>query len=120
MTFKLKHLIRLQYGDSLATDARQSGEFLIFGSNGAVGEHNRRNTLAPSIIVGRKGSAGKVAWAENGCFCIDTAYYSDRRYVRGDLRYAFYLLQSLGLDALSKDSAIPSLDRTDAQSCQIP
>jgi type I restriction enzyme S subunit len=112
--------VRLQYGESLASDARQNGEFLVFGSNGSIGEHNERNTLAPAIIVGRKGSFGKVTWAENGGFCIDTAYYCDQRHIRGDLRYIFYLLQSLRLDTFSKDSAVPGLDRTDALNHRIP
>ena len=87
---------------------------MVYGSNGVVGTHTRKNTSKPSIIVGRKGSFGKITWAEDGGFCIDTAYYVDRNHSKGDLRFSFYLLQHLRLDKQSKDSAVPGLDRSDA------
>lgn len=120
MNLRLKHIARLQYGDALSTESRQSGDVFVYGSNGPIGEHNERNTLSPAIIVGRKGSFGKITWAENGGFCIDTAYYVDARHIRGDIRYIFYLLHSLGLDTLSKDSAVPGLDRVDALNSAVP
>jgi type I restriction enzyme S subunit len=76
--------------------------------------------LAPSVVVGRKGSHGKVVWAEQGGYCIDTALFVDRRDTNGDLRYLFYLLQSLRLDEKSKDSAVPGLDRNDAHNKSVP
>ena len=111
---RLKHLLRLQYGSALPSDSREEGEYLVYGSNGVVGTHTRKNTYKPSIIVGRKGSFGKITWAEDGGFCIDTAYYVDRDHSKGDLRFSFYLLQHLRLDKQSKDSAVPGLDRSDA------
>ena len=110
---RLKHLLRLQYGSALAADTREEGEFNVYGSNGAVGTHVARNTRAPAIIVGRKGSFGKVTWANNGGFCIDTAYFVDNRYCAGDLRFSYYALLHLRLDEYSKDSAVPGLDRND-------
>ncbi|MDQ3695445.1 MAG: restriction endonuclease subunit S [Chloroflexota bacterium] len=61
-----------------------------------------------------------MVWAEQGGFCIDTALFVDRRSTTLDLRYAFYLLQTLGLDEPSKDSAVPGLDRSDAHNKPIP
>ncbi|RXV59242.1 hypothetical protein C6W92_15500 [Roseovarius sp. A46] len=116
---RLKHLLRLQYGSALAGDARVEGGYNVYGSNGAVGTHVIRNTKAPAIIVGRKGSFGKVTWADNGGFCIDTAYFVDDRYCVGDLRFAYYALLHLRLDEHSKDSAVPGLDRSDAQNHEI-
>lgn len=119
MSYRLKHLLRMKYGDALATDARKAGDVLVYGSNGPVGEHDRRNTSVPAIIIGRKGSHGKVTWAENGGFCIDTAFYVDDRFCDGDLRYAYYLLQTLDLDEPSRDSAVPGLDRFEAHNKPI-
>ena len=76
---KLKHILRLQYGSSLSADVRQEGSIPVYGSNGPVGFHDKSNMLAPAIVVGRKGSHGKVVWAENGGFCIDTAFFVDHR-----------------------------------------
>jgi type I restriction enzyme S subunit len=117
---KLKHILRLQYGSSLSADVRQEGSILVYGSNGAVGFHDKSNMLAPAIVVGRKGSHGKVVWAENGGFCIDTAFFVDHRSSFTNLRFAYYLLQTLGLDEPSKDSAVPGLDRSEAYNKYVP
>lgn len=34
------------------------------GSNGQVGTHNSYLVEGPSVIVGRKGSAGQIVWEE--------------------------------------------------------
>lgn len=117
---KLKHVLRLQYGSALPADIRSDGAFSVFGSNGKVGTHNESNMLAPAIVVGRKGSHGKIAWAGQGGYCIDTALFVDRRHSSLHLRYAYYLLQSLGLDEPSKDSAVPGLDRSYVHNKAIP
>ena len=57
---RLKHICRLVYGNALATDVREHGTVPVFGSNGRVGFHSIANAKAPCIIIGRKGSFGKV------------------------------------------------------------
>ncbi|WP_405229556.1 restriction endonuclease subunit S [Lentisalinibacter sediminis] len=119
MSYRLKYLLQMKYGDALASGDRLPGNISVYGSNGAIGTHSVRNTGIPAIIVGRKGSHGKVTWAADGGFCIDTALYIDNRSCKGHLRYAYYLLQTLGLDQSSKDSAVPGLDRFEAHNRQI-
>jgi type I restriction enzyme, S subunit len=117
---RLKHLLWLQYGSALKSDERKPGGIPVYGSNGQVGEHDEANMMCPAIVIGRKGSHGKVTWAGQGGYCIDTAFFVDGSRVNGNLRYAFYLLQALGLDDLSRDSAVPGLDRFDAHNRRIP
>lgn len=116
---RLKHLLRLNYGDALAQEARRNGDVAVYGSNGEVGRHNVSNTKAPCILVGRKGSFGKVVWSDSEVFCIDTAYFVDERSCKGDLRFAYYALQSLQLDGLSRDTGVPGLSRDDAHNRRI-
>lgn len=111
MSYRLKNLVSIRYGESLPEAQRLPGEELVYGSNGPVGTHESKNTHTPAIILGRKGSHGKVTWAARGGFCIDTAFWVDQRFCNGNLRYVYYLLQTLGLDKYSKDSAVPGLDR---------
>ena len=112
----IKRVCRFAYGESLASDNRRDGEVAVFGSNGAVGTHNRSNTGAPCLIVGRKGSFGKVNYSADAVFAIDTTFAIDARNTKEDLRWLYYILQSSWLDMISKDSAIPGLDREDAYS----
>ncbi len=117
---KLKHLSRFRYGDALAADAREAGDVAVYGSNGPVGVHSRANFSAPGIVIGRKGSYGKLTWASSGGFCIDTAYFVDRTCTRTHLRYLYYLLHTLKLDEGSRDSAVPGLDRQVAYDKIVP
>ena len=110
----IKRVCRFVYGESLAAADRVNGEFAVFGSNGRVGTHDRPNTSAPCLIVGRKGSSGKVNYSTLAVFAIDTTFAIDARHTKEDLRWLYYALQSSRLDTISKDSAIPGLDREDA------
>ena len=111
---RLKRICRLSYGDSLANDSRVPGEIAVYGSNGIVGKHDKANTIAPCIVVGRKGSFGKVNYCSEPAFAIDTTFFVDGRVSNADMRWLYYLLGWLRLDAITKDSAVPGLDREDA------
>jgi type I restriction enzyme S subunit len=117
---RLKQICQLIYGDSLPSDGRVNGAVPVFGSNGVVGRHDKANTTAPCIIVGRKGSFGKVNFSSKPVFAIDTTYYIDDRFTRSNLRWLYYLLGWMRLDAVSKDSAVPGLAREDAYQKQLP
>lgn len=111
---RLKYICRLAYGDSLPSDLRIKGEIPVYGSNGPVGFHSSANTLAPVIIIGRKGSFGKVKFSSEPVFAIDTTFFIDQRFTDANLTWLSYALTILGLDEVTKDSAVPGLDREDA------
>ena len=117
---RLKQACRLAYGDSLSTENRLPGDVPVYGSNGQVGVHSSANTLAPCIIIGRKGSYGKVTFVDSTAFAIDTTFFIDRRNTSADLRWLSYALSLLGLDRYSHDSAVPGLNRNDAYEMSIP
>jgi type I restriction enzyme S subunit len=111
---RLKSICRLAYGDALAEGAREDGITPVFGSNGRVGYHSSANTSAPCIVIGRKGSFGKVNFSYQPVFAIDTTFFVDDRNSAANLRWLFYLLGLLRLDQVSRDSAVPGLAREDA------
>lgn len=116
----LRHICRFAYGDSLAAENREEGEVAVYGSNGQVGTHDTSNTLAPVIVVGRKGSFGKLNYSLKPVFAIDTTYFIDQRNCLEDLDWLAYALQPLKLDEASKDSAVPGLAREDAYKHKLP
>ncbi len=117
---RLKWNAIFEYGNSLSSLERKEGKIPVFGSNGITGFHDKPLTKAPCLIVGRKGSFGKVNWSDKECFPIDTTYFIDETKTDNSLRWLYYLLPNLGLDLFSKDTGVPGLNREDAHNNLIP
>ena len=115
----LKYAARLVYGDTLTSENRENGVVPVYGSNGIIDTHSSASTLSPAIIVGRKGSLGKIQYSDVPCFVIDTAYYIDRHTSNVDLRWLYYILQALKLERF-RNSVLPGLNRESAESQYIP
>ena len=115
----LKYKARLVYGDTLISENRQNGVVPVYGSNGIIDVHSSANTLSPAIIVGRKGSLGKIQYSDVPCFAIDTAYFIDRRTSHVNLRWLHYVLHALKLEKF-RNSVLPGLNRESAESQYIP
>jgi len=110
----LGEICEFKYGKSLPDAIRAGGNVPVFGSNGVVGQHNESITVAPVIVVGRKGSLGEVNFSSVPCWPIDTTYYIDSTATGADLRWLAYRLAGLGLTKLNKAAAVPGLNREDA------
>jgi type I restriction enzyme S subunit len=117
---RLKWVCRFTYGDSLSDANRRQGNVPVYGSNGPVGMHDVANAAGPCIVIGRKGSFGKVNYSESDLFAIDTTYFVDKKCTKANIRWLYYLLIWCRLDRISKDSAVPGLDRTDALNTLVP
>jgi len=117
---RLKRVCRFMYGDALAEEVRRNGKIPVYGSNGKVGTHDVYNACGPCIMIGRKGSFGKVRYSEKSAFAIDTAFYVDHYCTKVNIRWLYYLLIWCRLDSISKDSAVPGLHREDAHDIFVP
>jgi len=102
------------YGASLPEAKRKAGPFPVYGSNGPVGWHNGSLTHGPTLIIGRKGSIGRVHYSSLPCFPIDTTYFVEETKLPCSLRWLYYLLNTLGLPDMNKGAAVPGLNRNDA------
>ena len=116
---KLKFVARFAYGDALPNHETQDGVFRVFGSNGPFASFSRANTRAPAIVIGRKGSYGKVNWTAEPCFASDTTFFVDESTSRSDLRWVYWLLQTLRLDEGTDEAAVPGLNRDTAYSREV-
>jgi type I restriction enzyme, S subunit len=110
-TVKLKYVARFAYGDGLPANREPFADVPVYGSNGPYDYHSMANTRGPAIIVGRKGSYGKVNWTDIPCFASDTTFFIDDRTSRHHLRWLYWLLQTLRLDEGSDEAAVPGLNR---------
>ena len=110
---KLGDVIVLNYGKALPEKKRVFGNIPVYSSAGLTGYHNESLVNGRGIIIGRKGTIGSVHFSYKPFWCIDTAYYitDNEEY---NLKYIYYLLQTLGLNELNEDSAVPGLNRNTA------
>ncbi len=120
-TVRLGEAIEFVYGKSLPKNTRVDGKVPVYGSNGIAGWNNKALVNEPTIIVGRKGSAGAVQFVEEPCYPIDTTYFVRVRPAFSfDLRFLFYLLRKLDLSRLKTATGVPGLSRDDAYQEPIP
>ena len=109
----LNTLISLEYGKALkAEDRNNDGEYPVYGSNGIVGYHDSYIVEGQTIIVGRKGSCGKLNLTQKSCYPIDTCFYIKQK-INIDWTYLFYALQELNVENMLKDAVIPGINRND-------
>ena len=115
----LGDLVDLRYGKGLAqADRTPEGPVAVYGSNGIVARTHTALADAPSIIVGRKGSAGALRMADEPSWTTDVAYYIEPP-PSLDIRFLFFALQSLRLESLGK-GVKPGLSRSDAYPLLLP
>ncbi|MEH2240489.1 restriction endonuclease subunit S [Nostoc sp.] len=111
---KLGDVCEFIYGKTLPKSQRESGSIPVYGSNGIIDWHNQAITSTQTIVIGRKGSIGKVNISSIPCFPIDTTYYIDDVKQPCDFYYLYYTLSRLNLSALNSSVAVPGLNRNDA------
>ena len=114
----LGSILEFAYGKALPAKSRNGVKYPVYGSNGEIGRHKEKLVEGPFIIVGRKGSCGEVTWSSDSGWPIDTAYYVVLK-KDVDLKFIFFLLQTLGLNQLNRSTAIPSLNRNDAYELKV-
>ena len=113
-TVTLGEFAPFTYGKGLPIGKRNSlGAIPVFGSNGIVGYHDSSLTDGPTIIIGRKGTAGAVHYSPIPCWPIDTTFF-----ITGNdstlVRFKYYALSIMGLERMNSDSAVPGLNRSAA------
>ena len=115
----LDQLIDLKYGKALKQEDRSGSGYPVVASSGIVGFHNDYLVKGPSIVIGRKGTLGKVYFMEDNFYPIDTSYFIQTKTSGSNLIFEYYLLKSLDFANMNSDSAVPGLNRNIALGTQI-
>ena len=106
-------VLTLSYGKPLdAADRDDSGTVPVYGANGVKSFSNRSLVKGPSIIVGRKGSAGELNYCEGPFWPLDVTYFVEYDTSTSDLRFLYYLLSLMNLPSLAK-GVKPGINRND-------
>lgn len=114
---RLEDVLDLAYGKSLTKGDRRDGPYPVYGSGGISGWHNTALVKGPSIVVGRKGTVGSLYWEDRDFYPIDTVFFVKSRL---PMTFCYYLLQTLGLEGMNTDAAVPGLNRNNAYRLDVP
>lgn len=115
----LGDVLPFRYGKGLPERNRtETGEYSVVSSAGVTGTHDTALTSGPSVVIGRKGTIGATYYCPEPVWPIDTAFYVEPS-ESVEIRFAYYLLSSMPFRRMNNDSAVPGLNRVQAEQLQI-
>jgi type I restriction enzyme S subunit len=104
--------VAFEYGYAVRVNDELPGPYPVFGSNGATGYIDSFKELGPGVVIGRKGSVGKVTFTKSNFTPTDTAYFLRiLDHLKDDKKFWYYFLPLLGIEKLNTHSAVPGLSR---------
>lgn len=121
VTVRLGEILTLEYGKSFPAQKRKDGPYAVYGSNGIIARADQYLLEEKTIIVGRKGSAGEINFAEPKSWPIDTTYYvaiKDGRVY--SLDFVYYLLKWLDPRRFVDTTTKPGLNRDRVYEQDVP
>lgn len=107
--YKLSDLATIKYGKNQKKVISDSGSVPIFGTGGLMGFATTSLYDKPSVLIGRKGTIGKVKYVEQPFWTVDTLFYT---IVNTNLvipKYLFYVMSLIDLNNYNEGTTIPSL-----------
>lgn len=112
----VREVLRLEYGKPLDdVDRKSNGLYPVYGANGEKDRSDKFYFDRPSIIVGRKGSAGEVNLTGERFWPLDVTYFVTFDEQEYELRFLYYLLKTLDLPSLAK-GVKPGINRNEVYS----
>jgi type I restriction enzyme S subunit len=116
---KLGEILKLEYGKSLSDEDRDvNGAYGAYGANGIKSRTNKFLYSKPSIVVGRKGSAGELTLVNEKFWALDVSYYVTHDDNETDLMYLYYVLKTKNLPSFAKGIK-PGLNRNEVYELKI-
>lgn len=111
--------LKLEYGKGLdESDRAEDGAYFAYGANGVKAKTNKFLFDKPSIIVGRKGSAGELSLVFDKFWPLDVTYYVTHDSDKTDLKYLYYGLLAQNLPQYAK-GVKPGINRNDVYALKM-
>ena len=116
----LGDVVTLHYGKALDKQDRDpNGSVPVYGANGIKDRSNISLTSGPSLVVGRKGSAGEITRVDGPFWPLDVSYYTSHDADRLDFNFLEYALRTLDLPSMAR-GVKPGINRNDVYALPIP
>ncbi len=115
----LGEVVKLNYGKAISRDVRnEHGSVPVFGANGVMDYCETPLHSEPSIIVGRKGSAGAINRTDSPFWASDVSYYTTHDKTLIDFDYLHFQLLSMDLQSMAK-GVKPGINRDEVYALHV-
>lgn len=107
--YTLSELATIKYGKNQKKVVTDDKRIPIYGTGGLIGYATTSLYDKPSVLIGRKGSIGKVKYVEHPFWTVDTLFYT---VINTDIvipKYLFYSMSLIDLNTYNEGTTIPSL-----------
>lgn len=107
--YPLSALATIKYGKNQSKVLCEQSNVPIYGTGGFMGYASKPLYNKPSVLIGRKGTIGKVKYVNHPFWTVDTLFYTE---VNEDIvmpHYLYYAMSLLDLNAYNEGTTIPSL-----------
>jgi len=108
----------LQRGFDLPTTQVEAGEYPVVYSNGILRSHKIFQVNGAGIVTGRSGTIGKVHYVERDFWPHNTTLWVTS-FGGSDVKFVYYLFNSIGFERFKSGSGVPTLNRNDAHIFKI-
>lgn len=107
--YALSKLATIKYGKNQKKVLSEDGNIPIYGTGGLMGYATTALYDKPSVLIGRKGTIGKVKYVEHPFWTVDTLFYT---IINADIvipKYLYYVMSLIDLNNYNEGTTIPSL-----------
>lgn len=107
--YTLSELAMIKYGKSKKKVISDDGIIPIYGTGGLMGRAIAALYNEPSVLIGRKGTIGKVKYVDHPFWAVDTLFYTVINIEIIIPKYFYYLMSLIDLNKYNEGTTIPSL-----------
>ena len=107
--YTLAELVSIKYGKNQKKVLADEGKFPIYGTGGLMGYATEYLYDKPSVLIGRKGTIGKVKYVDHPFWTVDTLFYTIVNTEIVIPKYLYYVMSLVDLNNYNEGTTIPSL-----------
>ena len=107
--YALDELATIKYGKNQKKVLSENGNIPIYGTGGLMGYATTALYDKPSVLIGRKGTIGKVKYVEQPFWTVDTLFYTGVNTSIVLPKYLYYIMSLIDLNIYNEGTTIPSL-----------
>jgi type I restriction enzyme S subunit len=110
--------VLLQRGFDITKHGQGEGDVPVVSSGGIKSFHDKSMVQAPGVVIGRKGTLGKVFFLEADFWPHDTTLWV-KDFKGNDPRFVYYFFAGLNVKRLDSGTANPALNRNQVHPIHI-